>query len=125
MGNDKENPKKLLANEMDYLRRSCRKSKLERVGNETIRQSMNMTKNIVEEIEKKQLVWFGHTKRMDETRWPKRILEWIPYERKKRGRPRRSWREGVDEAMKLRGLEEDMCYNRREWKLGTEKRPRP
>ena len=34
-------------------------------------------------------------------------------------------RQGVDEAMKLRGLEEDMCCNRREWKLGTVKRPRP
>ena len=50
MGYDKENPKKLLTTEMDYLRRSCRKSKLERVGNETIRQSMNMTKNIVETV---------------------------------------------------------------------------
>lgn len=121
----KKNRNKLMTTEMDYLRRSCRTSRIERVRNDTIRENMNMDTNIIEVVEKKQLKWFGHTKRMKNTRWPRRILEWIPAERRKRGRPRRSWRDDIDEAMKTRQLEEDMCYDRREWRLGTEKRRRP
>ena len=33
--------------------------------------------NIVEQIEKKPLLWLGHTKRMDDSRLPKRIFERI------------------------------------------------
>lgn len=28
--------------------------------------------------------------------WAKRVLEWVPVERRKRGRPRRSWRDEID-----------------------------
>jgi len=35
------------------------------------------------------------------------VMEWIPGERRKRGRPRKTWMEGVRAAMKTRHLEED------------------
>jgi len=34
-------------------------------------------------------------------------MEWIPGERRKRGRPRKTWTEGVRAAMKTRHLEAD------------------
>jgi hypothetical protein len=37
----------------------------------------------------------------------KLIMEWIPGERRKRGRPRKTWMEGVRAAMKRRHLEAD------------------
>jgi len=37
-------------------------------------------------IEKKRLQWYAHVKRMPEERIPKLITEWIPLERRKRGR---------------------------------------
>lgn len=119
------NRKKLLSTEMDFLRRSCRRSRLERVRNEVIKRNMNIERDITDEIEKKQLTWFGHTKRMSQERWPRKILEWVPPERRKRGRPRRSWREDVNDAMKARNLEENTCYDRKNWKLGTERRRQP
>ena len=42
-------------------------------------------------------------------------MEWIPRERRKRGRPRKKWMEGVRAAMKTRNLEEDQWLNRKEW----------
>jgi hypothetical protein len=36
---------------------------------------------------------------MQEERLPKLIMEWIPEERRKRGRPRKTWMEGVQAAM--------------------------
>ena len=112
----------LLSTEMDFLRRSCRISRLEHVRNEVIRERAKVVKSIIDDIDKKQLTWFGHVKRMEERRWPRKILEWDPPERRKRGRPRRSQRENVQEAMDARELDENTCYDRKKWKLGAEKR---
>jgi hypothetical protein len=61
--------------------------------------------DFIDIIEKKRLQWYGHVKRMPEERMPKLILEWVPAERRKRGRPRNTWMEGVHAAMTARSLE--------------------
>jgi hypothetical protein len=45
---------------MDFWRRSARKSRKEKVQNGTIREIMEVGKNILEVIEGKWLQWFGH-----------------------------------------------------------------
>jgi hypothetical protein len=88
---------KLLSTEMDVLKRSARKSRIERVKNEDIKKIMGVKgkPDIIDIIEQKRLKWYGHAKRMPEERIPKLIMEWIPRERRKRGRPRNMWMEGV------------------------------
>jgi len=44
----------------------------------------------IDTIEKKRLQWYGHVKRMPEERIPKLIMEWIPLEGRKRGRPKKN-----------------------------------
>ena len=39
---------------------------------------MGMERYIVDEVQRKQLVWYGHTCRMDEERIPNRVLQWTP-----------------------------------------------
>ena len=78
--------------------------------------------DIVDIIERKRLQWYGHVKRMQEERLPKLIMEWIPGERRKRGRPRQTWMEGVRAAMKTRHLEADQWINRKELCLGSGRR---
>jgi hypothetical protein len=73
-------------------------------------------------IEKKRLHWYGHVKRMSEESIPKLIMEWIPQERRKRGRPRKTWMEGVQAAMTTRNLEPDQRRNRDEWRLVSRRR---
>ena len=46
----------------------------------------------------------------------------FPGERRKRGRPRKTWMEGVRAAMRTRHLEEDQWLNRKEWCLGSGRR---
>jgi hypothetical protein len=62
---------------MDVLRRSARKSRLERIKKEYIKEIMGVKEkpNIIDIIEKKRLQWFGHVKRMQEERLPKLIME--------------------------------------------------
>ena len=59
---------------------------------------MGVTHTIIDDIKTKQLIWYGHVQRMAENRLPKQILTWTPHGRRKRGRPRRSWREGIDKG---------------------------
>ena len=73
---------------------------------------------IIDIVEKKRLQWYGHVKRMPEQILPKLIMDWIPIERKKKGRPRKTWMEDVQEAMIVRGLEADQCMDREEWRFG-------
>ena len=54
---------------------------------------------------------------MPEQRLPKLNMEWIPIERKKKGRPKKTWMEDVQEAMIVRGLEADQMMDREEWRL--------
>ena len=49
-------------------------------------------------------------------------MEWIPGERRERGRPIKTWMEGVRAAMKTRHLEADQWLNRKEWCLGPGRR---
>jgi hypothetical protein len=58
---------------MDVLRRSARKSRLERIKNERIKEIMGVKEkpDIIDIIDRKRLQWYGHVKRMQEERLPK------------------------------------------------------
>ena len=68
--------------------------------------------DIIDIIERKRLQWHGYVKRMPEERIPKLVMEWIPRERSQRGRPRKTWIEGVQASMITRNLEPDQWGNR-------------
>lgn len=74
---------------------------------------MGDTNIIVEDIRPNQLRWYCHVQHM-----------WTPTGRRKRGRPRRSWAEGIREQIRERGLNEDQWINREEWRNGIGKHRR-
>ena len=81
---------------MDVLRRSAKKSRMERTKNERIMEIMGVKgqPDITDIIEKKRLQWYGHVKRMPEDRIPKLIMEWIQVERRKNDvQEKRGWKE--------------------------------
>jgi hypothetical protein len=55
------------ATEMDVLRRSTRIPKLDRKTNEYIRGKIDAQDMILDDITRKQLIWYGHVERMDPT----------------------------------------------------------
>jgi len=48
---------------------------------------------ILERKEKKMLKWSGQVVRSLDNRWPKRIMNWSPEGRRRRGRPEVKWGE--------------------------------
>lgn len=113
---NEKNKRKLLATEMDFWRRSARISRLEHIRNERIREIMKAPTTIIDEIRTKQLIWFGHVQRMNQERLPKKIIDWRPPGRRKRGRPRRSWRDGINEVLEERDIEQGVWNDRERWR---------
>ena len=73
--------------EMDFMRRSAKCSRLEKIRNNVIREKMNIKNSVLDYKRYKQLNLYGHVQRMDEERQPRTILEWCPSGRRRKGRP--------------------------------------
>jgi hypothetical protein len=101
-----------------------KKIRMKRIKNEHIKEIMGVKRepDTIDIIEKKILKWYGHVKRMPEEKIPKLIMELIPEERKKRGRQRKTWMEGVQAAMTARNLKQDQWRNWEEWRLVSGRR---
>jgi len=108
--------------EMDALRRSARISKLDRKMNEYIRRKMDAQDMILDDITRKQLIWYGHFERMDPIRLPRIMIYWKPQRRKQRVRPRRIWKDGIYTAMNERHLRMGEWNNRRQWNMKVGRR---
>ena len=109
---------KLQAAEMRMLRLIKGVTRRDRIRNVNIREEFQI-RPLLEEIESNKLRWFGHVKRMDTEKKPRKFLEWRPTGKRPTGRPRRRWIEGVEAALKRRGtslkeIEENKIYERRE-----------
>lgn len=117
-----KNKNKIEVVEMDAIRRSLRISRREHIRNEDIKNRMGIEGTIMKDIERRQLIWYGHVNRMNDERLPKQCLEWQPPEHRKRGRPKVNWTTGIRKAMSARDLRDDLWQNRKEWNLGIGQR---
>jgi hypothetical protein len=113
---------------------------------------MNAQDTIFDEMTRKQLIWYGHDERMNPTRLPKIMINplntklnpichllallgihhilhisrirvnWKPEGREKRGRLRRTWKDGMYTAMSERDLKMGEWNNRRQWNVAVGRR---
>ena len=83
---------------------------------------MQAEQSILDRIQRRQLKWYGHLLRIEDSRWPKKIYQWTPHGRRRRGRPEQSWRNQVMDFMRNRNLEEDMAEDRHLWRLEVDGR---
>jgi len=51
--------------------------------------------NIVNYIKAQRLSWFGHVKRMPDTRTVKKMFKWNPLIKRSQGRPKHRWEDNV------------------------------
>ena len=118
--------KQVTAAEMKFLRRITNKTRRDHERNNKIRDDLKVTP-LIQEIEKKQLKWYGHMKRMDKERIPRKCWEARMEGRKGRGRPRTSWLDSITEAGKKRGKTlnqmNTLVEDRKEWRRFTEMDP--
>jgi len=78
---------------------------------------MNAQDTILDEITRKQLIWYGHVERMDPTRLPEIMVNWKREGWKKRGCPGRTWKDGIYTALGERDLRMGEWNNRMQWNM--------
>jgi len=107
---------KLNSTEMDLWRRSARIYRKDKIRNNIIKQKMNVTRSLLDDIKTKQLQWYGHVQRMEEGRLPEEVMKWRAPGRRKRGRPKLTWAEGIRGLMGEKGLMEEDWNDRSNWR---------
>jgi hypothetical protein len=95
---------KLNSTEMDFYRRSARNSRKDKIRNTIIKQKMSVVRSLLGDIKTKQLQRYGHVQRMEEGRLPKKVMKLSPPGRRKRGRPKATWAEGIRGLMGEKGI---------------------
>jgi len=107
---------KLNSTEMDFWRRSARISRKDKIRNNIIKQKMNVTTPLLEDIKTQQLKWYGHVQRMVDGTLPKKVMKWSPPGRRKLGRYKATWAEGIRGLMGEKRLIEEDWKDRDKWK---------
>ena len=108
---------KLNSTEIDFWRRSARISRKDKVRNNIMKQEMNVTRSLLEDINTKQLKWYGHVQRMEEGRLSiKKVIKLSPPGRRKQGRPKITWVEGIRGLMEENGFMEEDWNDRHKWR---------
>jgi hypothetical protein len=79
---------------------------------------MSKGENIVKWIKRQRISWLGHLKRMEEDRMPKKIFTEELERKRRRGRPRKGWREEVERDLKVLGVRRwrELVIEREKWR---------
>jgi hypothetical protein len=81
-------------------------------------EELNKGKNIVKWIKGQRISWLGHLERMEEDRMPKKILTQELEGTRRRGRPRKGWREDVERDLQVLGVRRwrEFLIDRDKWR---------
>ena len=96
--------KRMEAVEMNCLRNVCGLRRIDRVPNVEIRRMCGKNVSVSQRMDQGVLRWFGHVERMGNERLVKRVYESEVRGVRRRGRPRKSWMNGVKETLERKGL---------------------
>jgi len=89
---------------MDFWRLSARISRKDKIRDAIVKQNMNIERSLSDDIKTKQLQWYGHVQRMEEWRLPKEVMKRSPPGRRKRGRRKLTWAEGIRGLLGGKGI---------------------
>ena len=74
--------------------------------------------NIVKWIKGQRISWLGHLERMEEDRMPRKIFSQELEGTRRRGRPRKGWKEEVERDLQVLGVRRwtELVADRKKWK---------
>jgi len=82
-------------------------------------EKMSKGENIVKWIKGQRISWLGHLERMEEDRMPKKIFTQELEGTRRRGKPRKRWKEEVErdlQVLEVRRLRELVAGRKKKWK---------
>jgi len=81
-------------------------------------EELSKGENIVKWIKGQRISWLGHLERMEEDRMPKKIFMQELEGTRRRGRPRKGWREEVERDLQVLGVRRwrELVIDREKWR---------
>ena len=81
-------------------------------------EEMSKGENIVKWINGQRLSWLGHLERMEEDRMPNKIFTQELEGTRRRGRPRKRWKEEAERDLQMLGVRRwrELVADRKKWK---------
>ena len=81
-------------------------------------EELSKGENIVKWIKGQRISWLGHLERMEEDRVPKKIFTQELEGIRRRGRPRKGWREEVEKDLQVLGVRRwrELVIDREKWR---------
>ncbi len=113
-----------LTKQLEDLLRSCDTRMLrymakirweDRVANEEVERRCKQ-ESLVSVMRRMRLRWFGHVVRREEDHIVRRAMEFEVEGRRPAGRPRKTWRQGVEEDMRRLNIRAEMAGERIQWR---------
>ena len=89
---------------MACLRRIMGVTRLDKLKNTHIKESLNLERDFMDKVSTKRLKYFGHILRMKSTRYPKIAVEGNVARNRPRGRPPKRWLDCISEDCKARSI---------------------
>jgi hypothetical protein len=79
---------------------------------------MSKGENVVKWIKGQRISWLGHLERMEEYRMSKKIFTQELVGTRRRGRPRKGWKEEVERDLQVLGVRRwrELVADRKKWK---------
>ena len=111
----KMDEKKLDVAEMRMLRWMCGMTKEDKIRNEHIRGTAKVVE-LSKKAQEGRLRWYGHILRREEDHVGKQTMEMNVHGRRRRGRPKKRWRDCVTEDLRVRGIDEGEAMDRLKWR---------
>ena len=95
-------------------------TRLDKIRNERIRGTTKVVEAL-KKVQERRLQWYGHVKRRDGQYLGNRISDMRVEGRRRRGRPKRRWKDCVEEDLRSKGIDLDSAEyeNRGVWKRLT------
>merc|ERR1712002_540859 len=101
-------------------RNICGRRRIDMVPNVRIREMCGKNVGVSERMDQGVLRWFGHVERMGNDRLVKRVYDSEVRGVRRRGRPRKSWMNGVNETLGRKGFNiqeaKDSVQDRNGWR---------
>ena len=114
----KANETRMNVTEMRMLRWMCGVLGEDRIRNENIRGSVKVTE-LSKKMQEVRLRWYGHVMRSENYYVGRKVMEMdVPW-RRRRGRPKKRWKDCVVEDMKVNNLLEHYVQDRTRWRRLT------
>ena len=111
----KRNEKQMEVAEMKILRFSLGITRLDKVKNSEVKERLKMGE-LSKKISESRLRWYGHVHRREQQHVTRKVQD-LKIGKRRRGRPKRRWKDCVEEDMKTKGIRKEDAKNRKIWKM--------